>query len=289
MIDSTPQPPPRDEGDSGVDEATRADEAARIGPEAEARAVEESDAVVQSATAAHPSGAPEPHTSEVAGKLNWLRAGVLGANDGIVSIAGLIIGVAAVNPGATSAILVAGVAGLISGAVSMALGEYVSVSTQRDTEKALIEKETYELENYPDQEFAELVGLYRHQGLSKETATRVAHELTAHDALGSHLHIELGIDEDQLTNPWQAAMASAIAFTAGAVLPILAMLVTPLPMERIPVTFGVVLLALALTGVLSARLGGARKGPAVVRLLVGGGLGMAITYGIGTLLGVSAP
>lgn len=274
-------------GTGPEDDAERADEAARIGPEAEAEAAEESDVVAGSPSAAHPGGAPEPHTPDVADRLNWLRAGVLGANDGIVSTAGLVVGVAAVNPGATSAILVAGIAGLVSGAVSMALGEYVSVSTQRDTEKALIAKETYELETFPEQEFAELVGLYRHQGLSKETATRVAHELTAHDALGSHLHIELGIDEDQLTNPWQAALASAIAFTVGAVLPILAILLTPIPMARIPITFGVVLVALALTGVVSARLGGARKGPAVVRLLVGGGLGMAFTYGIGTLLGVS--
>ncbi|WP_026927064.1 VIT1/CCC1 transporter family protein [Granulicoccus phenolivorans] len=237
--------------------------------------------------AAHPNGTPEPHTGDVAGKLNWLRAGVLGANDGIVSTAGLVVGVAAANPAATSAILVAGVAGVVSGAVSMALGEYVSVSTQRDTEKALIAKEQHELEHYPDEEFAELVGLFRNQGLSKETATQVAREVTAHDALGSHLQIELGIDKEQLTNPWQAAAASAISFTAGAVLPILAMLLTPVPAARIPVTVVVVLLALALTGVISARLGGAPKTRAVLRLLIGGGLGMAITYGIGMLMGVS--
>ena len=233
----------------------------------------------------HPSGAPEPHTAEVAGRLNWLRAGVLGANDGIVSTAGLVIGVAAVNPAATTAILVAGLAGIISGAVSMALGEYVSVSSQRDTERALIAKESFELENFPDQEFAELVGLYRHQGLSKETATQVSRELTEHDALSTHLHIELGIDADRLTSPWQAAAASAIAFTLGAVLPVLAIMLT-LPDWRIPVTFAVVLVALALTGLVSARLGGAPRGRAVSRLVIGGGLGMALTYGIGTLLGV---
>ncbi|SDB80826.1 Predicted Fe2+/Mn2+ transporter, VIT1/CCC1 family [Raineyella antarctica] len=234
----------------------------------------------------HPGSAPEPHTSAVAGRLNWLRAGVLGANDGIVSTAGLVIGVAAVNASATGAIMVAGVAGIVSGAVSMALGEYVSVSTQRDTEKALIAKESFELENYPDQEFAELVGLYRHRGLSKETATKVARELTEHDALGSHLHIELGIDADELTSPWQAAAASAVSFTLGAILPVLAILLMPVPAWRIPLTFAVVLVALGLTGLVSARLGGAPRGRAVVRLLVGGGLGMAITYGIGTLLGV---
>lgn len=234
----------------------------------------------------HPTAFPEPHTSEVTGRLNWLRAGVLGANDGIVSTAGLVIGVAAVNPAATTAILVAGLAGVVSGAVSMALGEYVSVSTQRDTEKALIAKESYELENFPDQEFAELVGLYRHQGLSKETATLVARELTAHDALSTHLQIELGIDADGLANPWQAALASAIAFTLGAVLPVLAMLLVPVPDWRIPVTFVAVLVALALTGLASARLGGAPRARAMVRLLVGGGIGMALTYAIGSLLGL---
>ncbi len=234
----------------------------------------------------HSSRYPEPHTQDVTGRLNWLRAAVLGANDGIISTAGLVIGVAAVNPAATTTILVAGVAGIVSGAVSMALGEYVSVSAQRDTEKALIEKESHELENYPDQEFAELVGLYRHQGLSKSTATLVAEELTAHDALGSHLQIELGIDQDELVNPWQAAGASAIAFTLGAVLPVLAMLLVPSPAWRIPVTFAVVLVALALTGLVSAKLGGAPRGRAVLRLLIGGGIGMAITYGVGALLGV---
>ena len=245
-------------------------------------------AVVKSHVAAHPAGAPEPHTSEVAGRLNWLRAGVLGANDGIVSTAGLVIGVAAVNPAATTAILVAGLAGIISGAVSMALGEYVSVSSQRDTERALIAKESFELANFPDQEFAELVALYRHQGLSKETATQVARELTEHDALSTHLQIELGIDADRLTSPWQAAAASAIAFTLGAGLPVLAILLMPLPGWRIPVTFVVVLVALGLTGLVSARLGGAARGRAVSRLVIGGGLGMALTYGIGTLLGVGA-
>lgn len=233
----------------------------------------------------HPSAFPEPHTPEVTGRLNWLRAGVLGANDGIISTAGLVIGVAAVNASATTAILVAGVAGIVSGAVSMALGEYVSVSTQRDTEQALIAKESYELEEFPDQEFAELVGLYRQQGLSRETATRVARELTEHDALATHLQVELGIDPTELTSPWQAAAASAVAFTLGAVLPVLAILLSPLAW-RIPATFVVVLVALALTGLASARLGGAPPGRAVTRLLVGGALGMALTYAIGSAVGL---
>lgn len=236
----------------------------------------------------HPTAYPEPHTSDVSGRLNWLRASVLGANDGIISTAGLVIGVAAVNPAATSAILVAGTAGVVSGAVSMALGEYVSVSTQRDTEKALIAKESYELQHFPDHEFAELVGMYRQQGLSKQTAIQVAQELTAHDALGTHLQVELGIDPEELTSPWHAAGASAVAFTLGAVLPVLAMLLTPVPAARIPVTFAAVVLALAVTGLASARLGGAPRGRAVVRLLVGGGLGMALTYAIGILLGLGA-
>ena len=235
----------------------------------------------KTAPQAHPG---EPHDRGTGQRLNWLRAGVLGANDGIVSTAAVVVGVA----GATAEVmpvLLAGSAALVGGAISMALGEYVSVSTQRDSEKALIAKESFELEQFPEQEFAELVGLYRQQGLSRETATRVAHELTAHDALGTHLQVELGIDPEELTSPWQAAAASAVAFTLGAVLPVLAMLLAPLGW-RIPATFGVVLVALALTGMASARLGGAPRGRAVARLVVGGGLGMALTYAIGSLVGL---
>lgn len=228
---------------------------------------------------------PEPHGDDVAGKLNWLRAGVLGANDGIVSTSGLIVGVAAADPTATGTILVAGVAGLVSGAVSMALGEYVSVSTQRDTERALITQEAGELRDYPEQELEELTGLYQKQGLSRGVAEQVAAELTAHDALGAHLQIELGIRRGNLTSPWQAAAASAVSFTVGAIIPLVAALLTP-PGWRIGVTVVAVLIALALTGWVSARLGSARVRPALVRLLIGGALGMAVTFGIGRLVGL---
>lgn len=229
----------------------------------------------------------DPHSGGVAGRLNWLRAAVLGANDGIVSTAGLVVGVAASNPMATGTILMAGVAGLLAGAGSMAVGEYVSVSTQRDTERALIAKESRELSETPDAEFVELVEMYRQHGLSQPTALAVAHELTANDPLKAHLRIELGIDEDDLARPVQAALASAASFCAGALLPLVAVLLTPGGPLRVPVTFVTVLVALALTGWLSSRLGGAPKRPAIARVVVGGAAAMAVTWFIGSLFGVS--
>ncbi|MBM4708678.1 VIT family protein, partial [Rhodococcus hoagii] len=183
-------------------------------------------------------------------------------------------------------ILTAGLAGLAAGAVSMALGEYVSVSTQRDTERALLAKEKHELSTIPEAELEELASLYEAKGLSSETARKVAEELTEHDAFAAHAEAELGIDPDELTNPWQAAGASAISFTVGAILPMLAILLPPAT-ARIPVTFVAVLVALAITGSLSARLGGARRSRAVLRVVTGGALAMAVTYGIGQLLGVA--
>lgn len=235
-------------------------------------------------TTEHP--AHEPHDAEVGSQLNRLRAGVLGANDGIVSTAGLVVGVAAAAPINTPMILTAGVAGVVSGAVSMAVGEYVSVSTQRDTQKALINKERAELHHAPEAEFAELVGLYEALGLTRDTAYQVATELTDKNPLTTHLRVELGIDADELTSPWQAAFASAIAFTLGAVLPVLAAVVAP-EWIRIPVTFAVVLIALALTGFTSARLGGATISRAVFRVVAGGAIGMLVTYVVGVLLGAN--
>ena len=226
----------------------------------------------------------EPHIGAINTKLNWLRAGVLGANDGIVSVAGIVIGVAAATM-EREPIITAGAAGLAAGALSMALGEYVSVSTQRDTEQALLDKERRELIEYPDEELEELVGLYEAKGLSPETARTVAVELTEHDAFAAHIDIELGIDPDELTNPWHAAMSSAIAFTVGALLPMLAILLPP-PSMRIPITFVAVLIALGITGWVSARLGGANPVRATQRVVIGGALAMAITYGIGRLVGV---
>ena len=225
----------------------------------------------------------EPHIGALGTRMNWLRAGVLGANDGIVSTAGLVVGVA----GATASsgpVLTAGIAGVVAGAVSMALGEYVSVSSQRDSERALLEKERIELAEDPEAELAELAAIYQAKGLSARTARAVAEELTEKDAFAAHVEAELGIDPDALSNPWHAAGASALAFTVGSLLPLVAILVPPVS-ARVPVTFVVVLLALALTGAISARLGGARKRVAVLRLVFGGALAMAVTFGIGALVG----
>lgn len=228
--------------------------------------------------------ADEPHAAGIAGRLNWLRAGVLGANDGIVSVAAIIVGVA----GATNdiaPILTAGSAALVGGAISMALGEYVSVSSQSDSERALIAKETRELAEMPEEELDELTAIYEAKGLSRETARRVAEELTAHDALAAHLSAELNIDQEDLVSPWRAALASALAFTVGGVIPFLALL---LPETiRIPATFVFVLLALALTGALGARLGGSPMLKPTVRVVLGGALALAATFLIGTLLGTT--
>jgi len=227
----------------------------------------------------------EPHTGSIAARLNWLRAGVLGANDGIISTAGLVIGVAAATTNRAE-IATAGVAGIVAGAVSMALGEYVSVSSQRDTERALIEKETRELQRMPELEQAELVGLLEERGLDREHAIAAAEDLTTRDALRAHLSLELGIDEQELANPWTAAGSSAVAFTIGAALPMLAILLSA-PSARIAVTFTAVLIALVVTGWTSAHLGHAPERAAIVRLVVGGALAMLVTFGIGHLVGVA--
>ncbi len=211
------------------------------------------------------------------------RGRKLNANDGIVSTAGLVVGVA----GATSnrsAIVVAGVAGLAAGALSMGAGEYVSVSTQRDSEHALLEKERRELAEDPEEELAELADIYVGKGLSEGLALQVARELTEHDALGAHAEAELGIDPDDLTNPWSAAWASMLSFTVGALLPLLtiALVVADL---RVPVTIVAVVLALALTGWASARFGYGPAKQAVLRNMGGGLFAMLVTYGIGALVG----
>jgi len=224
----------------------------------------------------------EPH-GDVGGRLNWLRAGVLGANDGIVSTAGVIVGVA----GATAergAILVAGIAALVAGALSMGVGEYVSVSTQRDTEAALLDRERRELAEEPEMELAELAGFYREKGLDPDLAHEVAVQLTAHDALAAHAEVELQLDPESLTSPWHAAFASMGAFTVGALLPLLAALFSS-PSSHVPVIVLSVVLALALTGWLSARLGGMTPGRQIARNVGGGLLAMIVTYAIGTLVG----
>ncbi len=227
---------------------------------------------------------PEETTlAEVSARMNWLRAGVLGANDGIVSTAGLVVGVAGATTD-TTALLVAGVAGLVAGALSMAGGEYVSVSTQRDSERALLAKEARELVETPDEELAELAGFYRDRGLSEDTAQRVAEELTEHDALRAHAEIELGIDGTSFINPWSAALASLVSFTLGALLPLLAIVLPPAEV-RLPVTVVAVVAALSVTGYVSARLGGATPWPAVARNVGVGVLAMGLTFVVGTVVG----
>lgn len=234
---------------------------------------------------AHTPTHKELHSGEFASKLNWLRASVLGANDGIISMAALLVGVAgaAASP---QALIVTGIAGLLAGALSMAVGEYVSVSSQRDSERALLAKEKYELEHYKDSELAELVGIYERKGLRPETARLVATELTAHDAFAAHVDAELGIDPHHLTNPWHAGIASALSYTVGGIIPTIA-IVLPALSIRVPVTFAAVLIALIITGILSARVSGARVLPTTVRVVIGGIIAMAVTYGIGKLFNVS--
>lgn len=232
-----------------------------------------------------PQTHPEFHKNiNVNTKLNYIRALVLGANDGIVSIAGLVVGVA----GATSSvqtIFTAGMAGIVAGAISMAAGEYVSVSSSRDTELALLEKEKYELKHFPDHELEELAGIYEGKGLSKKTATQVAKELTAHDAYQAHIEAELGIDPDNLTNPWHAAYSSAAAFLVGSSIPLMGVMLPPQHLQ-VPVTFFSVIVALVITGTVSAKISKAPMLRAVLRVVTGGALAMIVTYSIGYLFGV---
>ena len=233
-------------------------------------------------TDVHPG---ERHRPSLGARLNWLRAGVLGANDGIVSVAGLVVGVAGATTDRT-AILVAGVASLVAGALSMAGGEYVSVSTQRDTEQAALRLEQYELETMPEAEERELAEIYEDKGLSPTLAAEVARELTEHDALEAHAEAELGIDPDELTSPWWAAWASLVAFTCGGLLPLIAIALPPVEW-RVLACAGAVAVGLVLTGVVSARLGNAPVARAVARNVGVGTLTMLVTYVVGVLFGIS--
>ena len=234
---------------------------------------------------ASPTHEGELQDGALAGRLNWLRAGVLGANDGIVSVAGIVAGVAGASTD-RRAIAISGIAGLVAGALSMAAGEYVSVSTQRDSERAMLRTERRELQQMPDIELEELTEIYQNKGLDRDLAARVAEQLTDRDALAAHADAELGIDPDALTNPWQAAGASLLSFTVGALIPLIAILL-PAPHLRVAVCFVAVALALVVTGSISSRLGSAPMRPAIVRNVVGGMLAMAITYGVGTLVGTA--
>ena len=200
-------------------------------------------------------------------------------------MAGVVLGVAGASP-LRGPIFTAGLAALVAGAVSMALGEFVSVSSQRDSESAQLAMERHELRLMPTAELAELTTIYQRRGLSPQTAAQVARELTAHDALTAHAHAELNIDPDELSNPWQAAAASATPFTVGALLPFAAILLPP-SSWRIPITFIAVLTALAATGALSAQIGRARTERGLLRIVIGGAAGLALTYGIGHLFGAA--
>lgn len=218
------------------------------------------------------------------GASGWLRAAVLGANDGVVSIASLVLGVAAAE-GASTTIFIAGVAGLVGGALSMAVGEYVSVSSQRDLEEADLARERQELRDQPDAELRELTALLAAKGLSEETARSAAHELTEHDALAAHAAEELGLQLDGLARPTLAAVVSAIAFALGALLPLLAISLSPTT-YRIWITAVTTFGALAGLGTWSARLGGAPVVRGVRRVVLGGALAMGLTAGIGALVGI---
>lgn len=222
--------------------------------------------------------------SAMAHKLNWLRAGVLGANDGIVSTAGLIFGVA----GATNdpnAIFIAGVAALVAGSISMAGGEYTSVSAQKDSEMAAIAKERQELKDSPEAELRELAWFYEQKGMSPKLAKAVAQELTEKDALKAHAEAELGISHEEHVSPTAAAISSFVAFAAGSLLPLLTATATPIPQLRMPATVVAVIMSLGLTGYVAAKIGGAKPLRAIIRNVTISLLTMGVTYAIGYLVG----
>ena len=227
-------------------------------------------------------GHRERHAS---GRAGWLRAAVLGADDGVVSTSSLMIGVAAASA-SHAAVLSAGIAGLVAGALSMAAGEYVSVSSQRDAERADIELESQELEHDPKGELRELAMIYQKRGLDPELAMQVAEQLSAHDRLGAHVRDELALDETSLARPIQAAVVSAASFASLAFLPIVVLLVAPAAVraEAIAITS---LIGLSILGALGGYLGGAPMGRAALRVTLGGGFAMAVTAGIGHLLGLA--
>jgi len=233
---------------------------------------------MQQATA-HPD---DPHYITRSG---WLRAAVLGANDGVVSVSSLIVGVAAADP-KPSAVIIAGIAGLSAGAMSMAAGEYVSVSSQSDTERADIARETKALQDLPDAELAELAAIYQEKGLSEATALLVAKELTEKDALGSHVRDELGLSEVHAAKPLQAAFTSGATFTIAAAVPLLAAVVAPAG-AIIPVVLVVTVITLGALGALGAKAGAAPVLRATVRVVTWGVFAMAVTAGVGWLFGVS--
>jgi len=219
------------------------------------------------------------------GQSNWLRAAVLGSNDGIISIAGLVIGVAEATQSKT-AILIAGLAGIVAGAMSMAVGEYLSVSTQRDTENALLANERRDLVNHPDEELANLVSAYESDGMDPKIAKIVALELTKTNAFTTHAEVDLHIDPKHLTNPWSAVFASVGSFIAGALIPLAAVLVST-EKYTVTITFVSVIVALIITGLISAKVSGANVFKSTLRVVVGGAIAMVVTYAIGNLFKIA--
>lgn len=223
------------------------------------------------------------HEQHLVHRIGWLRAAVLGANDGIVSAASLLVGIAAASAG-KPALIVAGFAALVAGAMSMAAGEYISVSSQADTEKADLAKEAQALKDTPEAELYELAHIYEHRGVDEKTAMEVAKQLTAHDALGTHARDELGISETVSAQPVQAAFSSAVAFTVGAALPLIAAILSPL--ANLPIAVGATaLVSLALLGVVSARAGGASVVKSVIRVTFWGTAAMVVTGLAGAAFG----
>jgi VIT1/CCC1 family predicted Fe2+/Mn2+ transporter len=229
--------------------------------------------------------APAPLEQHFVNRTGWLRAAVLGANDGLLSVASLLVGVSAASFG-RSQLLLTGVAGIVAGAMSMAAGEYVSVSSQADSEAADLRREKRELQDHPQHERRELVAIYIRRGLSKELAAQVADALSARDELAAHARDELGITDTSAAKPAQAALASAASFVTGGFAPLLAILLVPGAMA-LPTLIGVTIIALALLGAAGARAGGAPAGPGAVRVVVWGSLAMAITFGAGRLFHAS--
>ncbi|HWL59139.1 MAG TPA: VIT family protein [Paracoccus sp. (in: a-proteobacteria)] len=227
-------------------------------------------------------GSDDPH---YVNRMGWLRAAVLGANDGIISVGSLIVGVAAATP-EREAVLIAGTAGLVAGALSMAMGEYVSVSSQSDTERADIAREHAALRDTPEQELHELAAIYESRGMAPGTALQAAREVTEHDALAAHVRDELGLNEVSAPNPIQAALASAATFSVAAALPLGAAVLAPQD-AMIAAVLATAVLALALLGATGAWAGGARPARAILRVVLGGILAMAATAGVGWLFGVS--
>jgi len=226
----------------------------------------------------------KPYAIDTNEKSNWLRAAVLGSNDGIISIAGLVIGVAGATQSKT-AVLTAGLAGIIAGALSMAAGEYVSVSTQRDTEDALLAKEKRDLAEYPKEELADLVSAYEADGLEPKIAKIVATELTKVNAFEVHADVDFHINPKSLTNPWISVFASAGSFTVGATIPLIVIML-PVEAYTVPATFIAVIFALTITGILSAKISGANIFKSTLRVVIGGAVAMTVTYIIGNLFKV---